>query len=149
MENQNPFGDQETFTLNIANCIQDKSLPAVLRLLLTELRDNGYVNTGQFFQTISVPDLDMLSVLADYTQEDEEITEEESTMGFEHLALLGMALCVGEGIEMSAQSAADVLKLTITFIAIEGLHRKGLVEAMHENWSMDVGSNVPIVSKKV
>ena len=143
------FGeDNETFTLNIGRCIADKTIPAVIRGLFMELRDHGYTNTGKFFQEMSDIDLDTLNYLAEQTHPESDSTEEESNRAYEVLALFGMALTVGEGRELTMENAEDSLKIAISYIAIESLSRRGLVEAFHENWTMDRDDTSPIVKAK-
>lgn len=148
MTDKNAFGDDDTFTFNISQCIADKSIPSVIRSLFIELRDHSYINTGKFFAELNAIDLDTLSYLAENTHPDADVSEEESDQAYEYMTLLGMALLVGEGQELTMESSEIGLRLAITFTTIESLYRQGLVDVFHENWTMDQHCNKPIVAKK-
>lgn len=148
MNDEDLIGDGETFTLNIARCISDNTIPAVIRGLCINLRENGYTNTGKFFAELSDVDLKALSQLADHTHPESECTDEESDRAYELLTLFGMVLMVGEGRELTMETSETGLKIAISYIAIESLYRAGLVNVFHENWTMDSDDTSPIVQKK-
>lgn len=145
MENENL---PEYFTLNIERCIADKQIPAVIRQLFVELRDHGYVHVGKFYSELSDIDLDTLTTLAEQTHPEAAITEDEQNTAYEHMALLGMGLLVGEGQELSEENCENSLKLAIAYTAIEGLFRAGLVEVIRDNWSMVGDDKLPLVKLK-
>lgn len=124
MNDENLFGDGETFTPNISRCIADKSIPAVIRGLFTGLRDNSYINTGKFFAELSDIDLDTLSYLAESTHPEADVTEEESDQACAYMTLLGMALLVGEGQELTLESSGNGLRLAIAYTSAESLFRQ-------------------------
>lgn len=124
------------FTLNIDRCINDKSQPAVIRELFTQLRKDGYINVGKYFSELSDIDLQTLSDLSERTHPDTDVSQDEAQVGFEVMALLGMALTVGEGGMLDEKTTEVGLKLVIAYTAIETLYRKGLVNVFRENWSM-------------
>ncbi len=145
MENENT---PEYFTLNIERCIADKQVPAVIRQLFIELRDHGYVHVGKFYGELSDIDLDTLTTLAEQTHPEAVVTQEEQDRAYEHMALLGMALLVGEGQELNEETCENSLKLVIAYTAIEGLFRAGLVEVIRDNWSMVGDEKLPLVKLK-
>lgn len=141
--------DEEIYSLNIETCIADRSIPSVIREVFLSLRENGYVNVGSFFKNLSDIDLETLSTLADFTHPDvEDATQEQVDMGYQYMSLLGMALMVGEGFDLSMDNCELGLKLAISYTAIESLHRHGMVNVFYENWSMDSDTNKPIVELK-
>lgn len=141
--------EKELFTLNVDRCIADKSIPAVIRNLFVELRDKGYVHVGNFFKDLTDIDLETLKELAESTHpEATNVTDEQVENAYEHMALLGMALMVGEGCELSIDNCELGLKLAITYTTVEGLFRRNLVEVIHENWSMDGDGTLPVVKRK-
>jgi hypothetical protein len=144
------MNSEDTFTLNIDRCIADKSNPAVIRELFKQLRDDGYINVGKYFAELSDLDLDMLTEIADHTHPDAvgESTPVQIAQSMETMALIGMALTVGEGGILTESACEQGLKLAITYIAIEGLYRKGLVNVFRENWSMIEEGNKPIVEMR-
>lgn len=141
------MNSDDTFTLNIDRCIADKSNPAVIRELFKQLRDDGYINIGKYFAEMSDLDLDMLTEIADHTHHEAvgESTPDQIAQSMETMALIGMALTVGEGGTLTEEACEQGLKLAITYIALEGLFRKGLVNVFRENWSMTEDSSKPIV----
>ena len=142
------FNDGEQFTLNIDNCIADKSMPAVVREASVNLRDYAYINVGRFFKEMSDIDLDTLQSLAEHTHPDAESTDEQIQQAFECMTLLGLAMLVGEGHDLTEQACESSLRVMISYVTIESLARKNLVEAFHENWSMDMDDTKPIVKAK-
>lgn len=146
MEAENTPNDY--YTLNIERCIADKQIPAVIRQLFVELRDHGYAHVGKFYGDLSDIDLDTLTMLSEQTHPESVVTEEEASRAYEYMGLLGMALLVGEGHELSEENCENGLKLAIAYTAIEGLYRQGLVEVMRENWSMIGDDKLPLVKLK-
>lgn len=144
------MNSKDTFTLNIDRCIADKSNPAVIRELFKQLRDDGYINVGKYFAELSDLDLDMLTEIADHTHPSavNESTPEQIEQSIETMALIGMALTVGEGGVLTESACEQGLKLAITFIAIESLYRRGIVNVFRENWSMIEEGNKPIVEMR-
>ena len=144
------MNSEDTFTLNIDRCIADKSNPAVIRELFKQLRDDGYINVGKYFAEMSDLDLDMLTEIADHTHPDAvgESTPDQIAQSMETMALIGMALTVGEGGALTESACEQGLKLAITYIAIESLYRKGVVNVFRENWSMTEEGNKPIVEMR-
>lgn len=144
------MNSEDTFTLNIDRCIADKSNPAVIRELFKQLRDDGYINVGKYFAELSDLDLDMLTEIADHTHPSavNESTPEQIEQSIETMALIGMALTVGEGGVLTESACEQGLKLAITFIAIESLYRRGIVNVFRENWSMIEEGNKPIVEMR-
>ena len=138
---------EDTFTLNIDRCIADKSNPAVIRELFKQLHDHGYINVGKYFAEMSDIDLDMLTDLADHTHPDAvgESSPDEIAQAMETITLIGMALTVGEGGVLTETACEQGLKLAISYIAIESLYRKGVVNVFRENWSMTDDGSKPIV----
>ena len=141
------MNSDDTFTLNIDRCISDKSNPAVIRELFKQLRDDGYINVGKYFAELSDIDLQLLVDLAEHTHVDasNESDESDISRGVETLALLGMALTVGEGGPLTESACEQGVRLAIAFVSIESLYRKGLVNVFRENWSMIEEGNKPIV----
>lgn len=141
------MNSNDTFTLNIDRCIEEKSNPAVVRDLFKQLRENGYINVGKFFEELSDLDLEMLTDIADRSHPDaaSELTVEQIDQSMEMMVLIGMALTVGEGGVLTEHACAQGSQLAIAFITIEGLYRKGLVNVFRENWSMIEDGNKPIV----
>lgn len=141
--------EKELFTLNVDRCIADKSIPAVIRNLFVELRDKGYVHVGNFFKDLTDVDLSTLRDLAESTHpEAEGLTDDQVQSAYEHMALLGMALMVGEGCDLSPDNCELGMKLAITYTTVESLFRKDLVEVIHENWTMDGDGSLPVVKRK-
>lgn len=143
-EDTQPAGMQ----LNIPEILADKQLPAVIRSLMIQIRDVGFVNVGKFFQDMSDVDLAAVAQMAEAFALEAAMEEDENefSRATQHLSLMGLALMVGDGEPLVANSLEISLKLTMTYIALEGLSRLGLVRALHDNWSMDLHSTKPIAA---
>lgn len=131
-----------TFPLNINYDIitKDKTMPAFMRILAMDLIENPYLSVGSFLQ--SMPDSDLKEIM--------NTIEEDEDKALEYLVLLTEILCQAEGI-----ISEDLSQLTertntmITYIVIESLKRKGLVNVFYNNMSFgdDYGDKI-IVEKK-
>ena len=141
--------DDDYFVVNIDKCISDKELPAVIRQIFVELKENGYLSVGDFFKGLNSTDLETLRVLAEYTNPAaDEYTEDEVNQGYEAMMMLGIGLSLGEGLELSESHCEKAMKGAIIYTTIEALARKDIVDVFRENWSMSLDEDKPIVQRK-
>jgi hypothetical protein len=131
------------FTINIENCINDKSQPMVIRQLFVDLRKYGYISTGDFFKEMHDGDLDILRNMSSLIEENDE-TDPEFHRAVESVMMLGVGLCFGEGMVLNEEQATTAIAATTTFIALEYLARSNLITVIRENWSMD-----PTINKEI
>lgn len=135
MENEE-FDEDGTFTVNIHRVAQDKEVITLVRLLATQLIATPYLRVGDFFKNLSDDDLETLNEISDETHEQ-----------FDNLLLIAEMLATGEGLDHGTMDIIhDRINQLLMFIAMEGLHRKGLVRLFHENMSFgdDMGSKIVV-----
>ena len=130
--------NEQWLMLNVAQCLEDKSLPAVIRGVLQELNNTGYCNVGEFFKNISTADLNILrkynetiSHLGGATP----VTSEE-TEAYVNFSLLAIALVTGQGEVITDDTAIDGIQSLSMCVSLEHLSRHNLVEVFRENWTM-------------
>ena len=135
MENEE-FDDEGTFSVNIHRVAQDKGVIALTRLLASQLIITPYIRVGDFFKNLSDDDLDMLELICDEEHEH-----------FDNLLLIAEMLATGEGLDHGTMDVIhERMNQLLMFIAMEGLHRKGLVKVHHENMSFgdDMGNKIVV-----
>lgn len=138
--------NENTPAISYENIIKDKTLMPLTRALALDLMNQSYMCVGDFFKDLSNHDLQNLL----------DISEDEEHENFDEFALMSEMLAAGEGLTPfdgnTSEEVLDSFQLRINtfcgFIAVESLHRKGLVMAHHENMSFgpEMGTKV-IVSK--
>ena len=141
---------EDGFILNIDNGIADKRRPAVIRNLFIDIRDRSYVTPGEFFREMSDRDLD---VLREYSEmigslEGADPNTKEHDEACENMSLLGLALCVGDGIELTDDTAVNAIQTAVLFTSLEHLARLGVIDVYRDNWSMDPMDNAMIAKAK-
>lgn len=135
MENEE-FNEEGTFSVNIHRCAVDKTLLTLTRLLASSLIHTPYIRVGDFFQNLSDHDMETLNEISD-----------ENHPHFDNLLLIAEMLATGEGLDHGdIDTIQQRMNHLLMFIAMEGLHRKGMVKLHHENMSFgdDMGNKVVI-----
>jgi hypothetical protein len=100
------------------------------------IQDTGYVNTGEFFGQMSDADLNMLIGVVECMQEDYEGSEEDKEQAGLIMCLLGIALTLGEGVDITEYTADKSMQAATMLTLLESLYRKGFVEVERKNWSV-------------
>jgi len=137
------------YTMNLDACIADTTTPSVIRQLFRDLKENGYINTGDYFCGVSDTDLNLLLQFAEAVGTNKDaFSEEEQDEALRNLMLLGMGLTVGEGEILTEDTVYQSANSVITFIALEGLYRKGLINIYRDKWSMTQNDNDIIATPK-
>lgn len=140
------FGENP-YILNIDRCIGDMRAPAVIRMMFFDLKHAGYLNVGKLFKEMSDSDLGVLIALAEATHPEVESSEMEVINAMKNLTLMSLGLLVGEGIELTEANCERGLRITICYISLESLYRKGLIHVHRENWTMNDSSDAPVASR--
>ena len=135
---------EQMYIVNIDQCIADKSLPAIVRQLFTDIRAKGYLTAGDFYRDMSQPDLDILRDYVEATAEESERTQEERDKAMEIVTLLALGLTVGEGLSVTEESVMDATRTVILYTSLEQLSRFNMCEVFRENWTMDIHSDAPV-----
>lgn len=141
MEEQDIFGDGLGFTINVAEVAKSKDMLAVTRILATDLMQTPYMSVGDFLKGLSDKDLHSLLEIGD-NQENEH---------FQEMILISEMLACSEGVPgcASLDDVQERVGILITFLAIEGLGRKGLVRVYRENMSFGDDMKKAVVVEKI
>ena len=124
MDNEFDFSNSYLDYGKIAN---SPNMLAVTRLLASQLMTESYITVGEFLTKLADSDLKLLVELTDQ--------EDHDHMG--DFILMAEMLATGEGCDTSkaTEQYSDRTKQFVTFVILESLYRKGLVELKHENLS--------------
>ena len=142
MEDQeNPFNENEVYTIQYDNVIRDKKLMASTRLLASEIRTNGYKTVGEYLQELSDSDLVYLLTTSEKPESEE----------FAEIALLSEMLATAEGLDPAASVEDFHMRIVamIGFMSCEGLFRKGMVKLYRENMSFGADMSDKMLVEKI
>lgn len=131
------FPIDSAYTMDMDACIADKETLAVIRSVFRDLKEHGYVNIGDFFNSISDSDLIVLLDMAEAIgPTKDEFTVEDQEVALRNLMMLSMALTVGEGEMLVEDTIYKSINSISTYIVLESLYRKGLVDVYRDKWSL-------------
>mgnify|MGYP003704469103 CR=1 FL=1 len=127
MEDNQDNQDYSNLQLDYAKVLASKDTLSVTRMLAAQLINGGYLSVGEFLKSLSDTDLQMLVNL----------TDEKDTPHVADFIVMAEMLAIGEGCDSAVDSNEFQYRTQqmITFILLESLYRKGLVELTHENLS--------------
>lgn len=137
--------------LNLLKIIEDREMLSVTRLLATTLLYKPYMRVGDFVKSLSDKDLDTLQEIAEQMEtSDDDVKEYDKISHLEELILITEMLVRAEGLYTPD---ADVLTSRVgafcTFLACEGLSRKGIIKLHHENMSFGEDMGHKILVEKI
>ena len=135
------FDDTDKFTLVYENIIKAKDLMPVTRALALDLSNIGYISVGDFLRDMN--DNDLVNLL--------DISENEERKEYSEILLISEMLATGEGLSPSdnTQEFSDRMTQLIMLLAIESLHRKGLVKVYRENMSFGADMADKVIVEKI
>lgn len=135
------FDDSEKFTLVYENIIKAKDLMPITRALALDLSNAGYISVGDFLRDMN--DNDLVNLL--------DISEDEEREEYSQILLISEMLATGEGLSPSDNSEEFANRMTqlIMLLAIESLHRKGLVKVYRENMSFGSDMADKVIVEKI
>lgn len=119
------------FHVVLPRVVKDKTLLSVTRMLATDLISNPYMSVGEFFRNMAAADLQMLL---------EVVEEGDDSAHTQDLVLIQQMLRAAEGLGQDFGSVDDCvmrLKVLATLVVVSSLARKGLCEALYNNFSFD------------
>ena len=132
--------EEGPFNIRYDNVMKQKDFLPITRTLAIDLSESGYIRPGDFLKALTDSDVNALLKIAD----------NEENPRLEEILLISEMLATGEGLEPSqdAEGVSHRMNAFCSFLAIEGLRRKGLVKVYHENISFgdDFGNKI-IVEK--
>lgn len=122
--------------INLKNVSADQRFPAIVRLTAIDLlNSDGYFSWGRWIESLSNSDLAYLQSLTEL-----DLNDPTNETAVQSLILLTEMLAQAEGIDLDYNDASPTVARMNWFsavLAIEGLHRKGLVKVFYENLTMD------------
>lgn len=140
----------DDFVINIDKVVNSKNMMPTTRMLAMRLQRNPYTTIKDFLENLSDVELDTLIEVSEDGLDASAGSVAEGEDRFSELVLMAEMLAKAEGLHTS--SLEDMTSRTntlITFIACEGLARKGLVEVWRENMSLGEDMGDKIIVKKI
>lgn len=134
------FDASDEMTINYAEVTKSKDLLAVTRLLAADLIARPYMSVGDYMKSISDSDLAQLI----------EISEDDENPRYEDLILISEMLAAAEGLPgtFDLEDVQKRIATLISFLVIESLARKNLVDVYRENFSFGEDMGTKIVVKR-
>ena len=133
--------DSEKFSLVYENIIKAKDLMPITRALALDLSSAGYISVGDFLRDMN--DNDLVNLLA--------ISEDEERDEYSQILLISEMLATGEGLSPSdnAEEFASRMSQLVMLLAVESLHRKGLVKIYRGNISFGADMADKVIVEKL
>jgi hypothetical protein len=113
----------------------------ITRALALDLSSAGYISVGDFLRDMNDNDLENLL----------NISENEEREEYSQILLISEMLSTGEGLSPSdnAEEFAYRMSQLVMLLAVESLHRKGLVKIYRENMSFGEDMANKIIVEKL
>lgn len=133
--------DSNKLSLVYENIIKAKDLMPVTRALALDLSNTGYISVGDFLRDMNDNDLENLL----------NISENEEREEYSQILLISEMLATGEGLSPSdnAEEFASRMSQLVMLLAVESLHRKGLVKIYRGNMSFGADMADKVIVEKL
>lgn len=131
------FDPDETYSINVQQVIDNKTLLPITRDLAKRISKECYLTVGEYIITMDDVELNYLIDLIPTDDNMATLTEKSG-----ELMLISELLALGEG--LPSANAEDIMARTSFFtklLVFESLYRKGIINAFHENWTLDLDIN--------
>lgn len=139
------FDNIDQYELNFNKIIEDRNMLSVTRLLASSLLNKPYMAVGDFIKSLSDDDLDVLLDTAELMEQND-----DKAPHTEELVLITEMLVRAEGLTTpDSDVLVNRINALCTFLACEGLSRKGLVKLHHQNMSFGEDMGHKILVEKV
>lgn len=135
------FDPDETYSINVQQVIDNKTLLPITRKLAKRINKENYLTVGDFIISMEDEDLEYLIDLIPNEDNEEALTKECT-----ELMLISELLALGEG--LPASDVKNIMERTSFFtklLVFESIYRKGIINAYHENWTLDLDANSDII----
>jgi hypothetical protein len=135
------FDPDEIFSINVQQIIDNKALLPITRKLAKRISKENYLTVGDYIISIEDEDLEYLIDLIPNEDNVETLTKECT-----ELMLITELLALAEG--LPAANAKNIMERTSFFtklLVFESIYRKGIINAYHENWTLDLDINSDII----
>ncbi len=146
-----PFDNLDSYELNLQKIVAQREMLSVTRLLAATLLNTPYMTVGEFVSSLSDSDLEQLMDVADGLEREEEGDQDFNKVAhLEELILITEMLVRAEGlITTDANALTHRVNAFSTFLACEGLSRKGIVKLHHQNMSFGEDMGEKILLEKI
>ena len=133
--------DSNKLSLVYGNIIKAKDLMPVTRALALDLSNTGYISVGDFLRDMNDNDLENLLNISENKEREE----------YSQILLISEMLATGEGLSPSdnAEEFASRMSQLVMLLAIESLHRKGLVKIYRGNMSFGADMADKVIVEKL
>jgi hypothetical protein len=143
----------QDYVVNVEEVLNNKSLPSWIYKCAFELQVQSYLPTGEFFEKLDDEELLHLKECAEKIRTKDftsfEINDIESQKNLQNLCLLCFLLALGEGIaEINPEALSSMLESLFMLIAIDGMHRNNILQAIRKNYSLLDSTNPVVKGKK-
>lgn len=131
------FDPDETYSINVQQVIDNTTLLPITRDLAKRISKECYLTVGDYITRMDDIELNYLIELIPTDDNMATLTDESS-----ELMLISELLALGEG--LPSANAEDIMARTSFFtrlLVFESLYRKGIINAYHENWTLDLDIN--------
>ena len=131
------FDPDETYSINVQQVIDNKTLMPITRRLAKRISNDNYLTVGDYIISMEDEDLDYL---IDLIPDDDNVAAANDQSS--ELMLISELLALGEG--LPSANAEEIMARTSFFtrlLVFESLYRKGIINAHHENWTLDLDIN--------
>lgn len=141
MNDNTPSDPNDTsFTLNLHNIFSANHFLSLTRMLASDLINNPYGSVGNFIQTISDEELQLLI----------DITDDEQHPRLNEIMLISEMLATSEGLEPGTIDIfTDRINQFSILVVLESLKRKGLIKLHYNNMSFGDDCKDKIIAEKI
>lgn len=142
--------DLEDFVINIDKVVNSKKMMPTTRMLAMRLQRNPYTTIKDFLENLSDEELDTLLEVSDQGIDDSAGSVAEGKDRFSELVLMAEMLAKAEGLHTSTlEDMTNRTNTLMTFLACEGLARRGIVELWRENMSLGEDMGDKMIIRKI
>lgn len=133
------MNDNTQLQLQLSNISEHKEFLSITRMLAHDLMKNPYLIVGDFIQSISNEELDILV----------QICDDEQHPRLDEIMVIAEMLATGEGLE---QANIDIITERVNqlnmFLILESLKRKELIRLNYQNMSFGEDCKDKIIAEK-
>lgn len=137
------MNDLSRYHIDLAKVVADKKMLAVTRLLAAELLNAPYKSVGEFFESVSDSDLEVIMDAVESEGEHKHSSE---------MLLMAQMLYAAEGFGVEFDNIDNVTQRVNqfgVFAVVTSLHRKGLVKVHYNNMSFGEDMKDKVLVEKI
>ncbi len=125
------------YIANLEGIISNTDMPAAIRLAAMRVKEYGYLSVKDFLEGLSSDDLELLLDVAELLSPAHvDLPREVRDMAAAKLMALTFVMAAGDGaVVIGDDNSRTMLLATISFLTLEGMARKGVVDFNRANAS--------------